>query len=73
MAEHNNPVYEPNIQVPPKFTLISINELDQVFGESRNKKIYETALTLKISDEAVRQMMARQLREAAGRSEFGTT
>jgi hypothetical protein len=66
--------YEPHIQVPPRFTLITTRELGQVFGESCNKKIYETYLTLKIPNEATEKIMTRELLErAAGRSAFGTT
>jgi hypothetical protein len=60
--------------VPPRFTLITTRELGQVFGESCNKKIYETYLTLKIPNEATEKIMTRELLErAAGRSAFGTT
>jgi hypothetical protein len=65
--------YEPHIQLPSKFTLISTNELDTVFGQSKNKHIYETALTLKISNEAAEKMVIRQrLESSAGKSEFST-
>jgi Holliday junction resolvase-like predicted endonuclease len=66
--------YEPHIQVPPKFVLITINELNEIFGESYNKKIYETALRIKIPDEATEEMMKRKLLEKSiEKSEFGTT
>jgi hypothetical protein len=64
--------HEPHIQVPPKFTLITTDELDTVFGESHNKKLYETTLTLKIPNEAAEEMIKRQLLERiAGKSAFG--
>lgn len=65
---------EPHIRVPPRFTSVTTNELDTVFGESHNKKLYETALTIKIPSEAAEEMMKRRLLErGTEKSEFGTT
>jgi len=59
--------YEPHVKVPHGFTIITTAELNHIFGESRNKKIYDMSLTLKISKEAAEEMVKRQLMETVAK------
>ena len=63
---------EPHIRIPPKFQLVTIHELDTVFGESVYHKIYETNLKFRLSEEQIRITEEGLIEKArSGFNEYG--
>lgn len=54
---------EPHITLPNKFSLVSIDNLDGVFGKSRHPEIHETNFKFKIGKEQIMNLEKKVLKE----------